>query len=231
MKVNTQEDSGRIEMLEAELQKERTEKSKLVGDVYIGLQKKQEESEEEPEEEAKVMPKADKPVKRSPSKTFSRLLCVSPRNAECDAERDHPREKQTLIDCRIKCVVVGDGAIGKTCLQIALTTNSFPSGYVPTVFDDYCMESRVETEKHSIGVKIDFYDTAGQEDYDRLRPLSYPHTDVFVLVFNITGPGTFENVMCKWYPETKDHVPKAPRVLVGNKVDLLSDEVSLYCVL
>ena len=70
MKVNTQEDSGRIEMLEAELQKERTEKSKLVGDVYIGLQKKQEESEEELEAEAKVMPKADKPVKRSPSKTF-----------------------------------------------------------------------------------------------------------------------------------------------------------------
>ena len=54
MKVNTQEDSGRIEMLEAELQKERTEKSKLVGDVYIGLQKKQEESEEEPEEKLRL---------------------------------------------------------------------------------------------------------------------------------------------------------------------------------
>ena len=126
---------------------------------------------------------------------------------------------------------MGDGAIGKTCLQIALTTNSFPSGYVPTVFDDYCMESRVETEKHSIGVKIDFYDTAGQEDYDRLRPLSYPDTDVFVLVFSVESPASFENVMVKWYPETKDHVPKAPRVLVGNQVDLQSDEVSLFRVL
>ena len=177
------------------------------------------------------MPKADKPVKRSPSKTFSRLLCGSPQNAECDAERDNPRVKRTIKDCHIKCVLVGDGAVGKTCLTVALQTNSFLSLYVPTVFEDYYIERRVETEKRIIRVKIDLHGTAGQEEYERLRPLSYPHTDVFVLVFNITGPGTFENVMCKWYPETKDHVPKAPRVLVGNKVDLLSDEVSLYCVL
>ena len=232
MKVNTQEDSGRIEMLEAELKKERTEKSKLVGDVYIGLQKKQEESEKKlEEEEAKVMPKAEKPVKRSPSKTFSRLLCGSPRNAECDAERDNPREKQTIKDCHIKCVLVGDGAVGKTCLQMALKTNSFPTVYIPTVFENDCIERRVETEKRSIGVKIDLYDTAGQEEYDRLRPLSYPNTDVFVLVFSVTSPHTFENVMAKWYLETKDHVPKAPRVLVGNQVDLQSDEVSLFRVL
>ena len=227
MKVNAQEDSGRIEMLEAELKKERTEKCKLVDDVYMGLQKKQEESEEELKE-VKVMPKADKPVKRSPSKTFSRLLCGSPRNAECDADRDNPMEKQTLKDCRINCVIVGDGAIGKTCLQIALTTNSFPSEYVPTVFDNYCMESRVETEKHLLGVKINLFDTAGQEDYDRLRPLSYPGTHVFILAFSIDSPSSFENVMCKWYPETERHVPKAPRVLVGTKVDLGSDGVRLF---
>ena len=72
--MNAKEDSGRIRMLEAELRKERTNKCKLVGDVYAGLQKQREESlscNGEPEEETKPMPKVNKPVKRSPSKTSS----------------------------------------------------------------------------------------------------------------------------------------------------------------
>ncbi|PVV02426.1 hypothetical protein BB560_003120 [Smittium megazygosporum] len=93
----------------------------------------------------------------------------------------------------IKCVVVGDGAVGKTCLLISYTTNKFPSEYVPT------------------------------EDYDRLRPLSYPQTDVFLVCFSVTSPASFENVREKWFPEVRHHCPGVPILLVGTQIDLRED--------
>jgi Ras-related C3 botulinum toxin substrate 1 len=84
---------------------------------------------------------------------------------------------------------------------------------------------------------------AGQEDYDRLRPLSYPQTDIFLICFSIVSPTSFENVrakvchflimylrkkimqfMFKWYPEVSHHCPNTPIILVGTKLDLRDDK-------
>ena len=116
----------------------------------------------------------------------------------------------------IKCVVVGDGAVGKTCLLISYTTNKFPQEYVPTVFDNYAVTVMIGGEPYTLGL----FDTAGQEDYDRLRPLSYPQTDVFLVCFSVVYPASFENVKEKWVPEITHYSTKTPFLIVGTQIDL-----------
>ena len=123
----------------------------------------------------------------------------------------------------IKCVVVGDGAVGKTCLLISYTTNKFPSEYVPTVFDNYAVTVMIGGEPYTLGL----FDTAGQEDYDRLRPLSYPQTDVFLVCFSVVNPSSYENVKEKWVPEILHHCQKTPFLLVGTQIDLREETSTL----
>jgi Ras-related C3 botulinum toxin substrate 1 len=67
---------------------------------------------------------------------------------------------------------------------------------------------------------LGLWDTAGQEDYDRLRPLTYPQTDCFLVCFSLDSPASLENVRNKWYPEISHHAPGVPFVLVGTNLEL-----------
>ena len=121
---------------------------------------------------------------------------------------------------RKKLVIVGDGACGKTCLLIVFSKDQFPEVYVPTVFETYVADIEVGNKT----VELALWDTAGQEDYDRLRPLSYPDTDVILMCFSIDSPDSLENVPEKWAPEVRHFCPNVPIILVGNKKDLRNDE-------
>lgn len=121
---------------------------------------------------------------------------------------------------RKKLVIVGDGCCGKTCLLIVFSKDQFPEVYVPTVFENYVADIEVDGKQ----VELALWDTAGQEDYDRLRPLSYPDSDVIVMCFGIDNPDSLENITEKWQPEVRHFCPRVPVVLVGNKKDLRNDE-------
>ncbi|KAG9789508.1 Cell division control protein 42-like protein [Exophiala dermatitidis] len=156
---------------------------------------------------------------KKPKLSFSILRPTKPARVRNLDTATHLRNKDGMVVATIKCVVVGDGAVGKTCLLISYTTNKFPSEYVPTVFDNYAVTVMIGDEPYTLGL----FDTAGQEDYDRLRPLSYPQTDVFLVCFSVTSPASFENVREKWFPEVHHHCPGVPCLIVGTQTDLRDD--------
>lgn len=121
---------------------------------------------------------------------------------------------------KVKCVVVGDGAVGKTSLLISYTSNVYPEDYIPTVFDNYAANLMVDDKPVTLGL----WDTAGQGDYDRMRPLCYPDTDIFLICFAINSRSSFENVKSRWYKEISSHEARAKIILVGNKGDLRKSE-------
>jgi small GTP-binding protein len=119
----------------------------------------------------------------------------------------------------VKCVVLGDGGIGKTCLLLAYTSNSFSTEYVPTVFDNYAIDICVDGHL----VKLLLWDTPGQEEYARLRALSYAAADVVLICFALNSMLSLENAREQWMAEVRGYLPKVPVVLAGLKSDLIED--------
>ncbi|KAK4053664.1 RHO4 protein [Microbotryomycetes sp. JL201] len=127
-------------------------------------------------------------------------------------------------DAKVKLVCTGDGGVGKTCLLMVYSKRQFPKEYVPTVFETYVIQ------KPWNGKLIEFalWDTAGQEDYDRLRPLSYPEASVLLICFAVDFPISLENVEDKASTLRIAHKVShfcegVPIILVATKIDLRTD--------
>lgn len=121
-----------------------------------------------------------------------------------------------MSSVRRKLVIVGDGACGKTSLLSVFTLGTFPKEYVPTVFENYVTECRVDGKP----VQLALWDTAGQEEYERLRPLSYAKAHVILIGFAVDSPDSLDNVSTKWMEEIAQLCSGVPLILVGLKGDL-----------
>lgn len=122
-----------------------------------------------------------------------------------------------------KLVIIGDGACGKTSLLSVFTLGYFPTHYVPTVFENYVTDCRVDGKS----VQLALWDTAGQEDYERLRPLAYHKSHVILIGFSVDSPDSLENVRHKWIEEARERCPDVPIILVGLKTDLRQDPIAM----
>ncbi|KAJ8285813.1 hypothetical protein GJAV_G00031210 [Gymnothorax javanicus] len=120
----------------------------------------------------------------------------------------------------LKIVIVGDGGCGKTSLLMVYAKGDFPEKYAPSVFEKYITTVTYGGKE----VTLNLYDTAGQEDYDRLRPLSYQNANLVLICYDVTNPTSFDNVLIKWYPEVNHFCRGTPTILIGCKTDLRKDK-------
>lgn len=135
-----------------------------------------------------------------------------------EEEEDDTKLKMIIIGINIHFVllILGDGAVGKTCLLLTYIKKGYPQEYNPTVVDHYTAKVRIFGQR----LDIDLWDTAGQEEFVAIRRLSYPGSHVSLICYNTVARSSIDNILSVWYPEIQESCPGLPCVLVGTKEDL-----------
>ena len=116
----------------------------------------------------------------------------------------------------IKVVVAGDSDVGKVHLLTILKGEPYPERYVPTIFDNYMQEVKYYGKKQVLNI----WDTPGQDEFDRTRPLSYQDADVILLCFGLNNRKSFNNAMEHWASEIDYYCKESKVILIGTNLDL-----------
>ncbi|KAL1934519.1 hypothetical protein VTP01DRAFT_6701 [Rhizomucor pusillus] len=119
-----------------------------------------------------------------------------------------------------KVVVCGDGACGKTSLLNVFTRGYFPQVYEPTVFENYVQEVTIDGQP----VELSLWDTAGQEEFDRIRWMSYVDAHAVLICYSVDSRDSLENIPNRWLLEVSEYCPEAKILLVALKCDLRDNE-------
>ena len=121
----------------------------------------------------------------------------------------------------IKCMMVGDTGVGKTCAVEMFTKKNAVENCTPTAkLMKYQKDLSIDNEK----VSLEIWDTPGEDDYICLRKTCYPLTDVILLVFSMVDRKSLDNVRLKLFLEVKEHAKNVPIVLAGMQKDKIIDE-------
>ena len=117
---------------------------------------------------------------------------------------------------QIRVVAVGDGAVGKTCMLLVFKGDPYPEDYEPTIFENHHEMRTLEGKQYCLHL----WDTAGQDEYDRLRPLSYSGANAILLCFALDSKQSFVNLSERWFGEVKHYCKDAKIIVIGTKSDL-----------
>ncbi|XP_028259924.1 rho-related GTP-binding protein RhoH [Parambassis ranga] len=120
-----------------------------------------------------------------------------------------------IEEMSVKCVLVGDSAVGKTALLVRFTSETFPDTYKPTVFDN----TGVAVYMDGVQINLGLWDTAGNDNFKQIRPRSYQQADVVLICYSVANPNTLASVQHKWIDEVREHLPKVPVLVVATQTD------------
>ncbi|KAL7711615.1 ras-like GTP-binding protein RhoL [Entamoeba marina] len=116
----------------------------------------------------------------------------------------------------LKIVVVGDSGVGKSSLIESISSGTFPTHREMVIVPPPLYITNIDEVKY----EINLWDTAGESEYDKLRPLCYPETDIILLLYDVNDVKSFHNVKTKWYEELNKKCDGVPYFLIGSKIDL-----------
>ncbi|XP_048736304.1 cdc42 homolog [Ostrea edulis] len=137
------------------------------------------------------------------------------------------KQKYTFWDkLSLKCVLVGDTNVGKSSLAARISSRTFKTDYSPTLFDNYSATVSV----HGIPYHLNLFDTAGKEDFSKVRVMSYINSDVFLVCFSIDDIKSLVHAQESWVPELRQHLPNTPFILVGTKLDVRFQQPDIQVV-
>ncbi|NXS18362.1 RHOH protein, partial [Mystacornis crossleyi] len=115
----------------------------------------------------------------------------------------------------IKCVLVGDSAVGKTSLLVRFTSETFPDDYRPTVYEN----TGVDVFMDGVQISLGLWDTSGSDAFKGIRPLSYQQADVVLMCYSVANHNSFLNLRNKWISEIRSHLPRIPVLVVATQTD------------
>ncbi|CAI5783809.1 rho-related GTP-binding protein RhoH [Podarcis raffonei] len=115
----------------------------------------------------------------------------------------------------VKCVLVGDAAVGKTALLLRFTSETFPDAYRPTVYENTGVDVFLDGAQISLGL----WDTSGSDAFKGIRPLSYQQADVILLCYSVANQNSFLSLRSKWVTEIRTHLPRIPILVVATQID------------
>ncbi|GJQ67338.1 hypothetical protein Trydic_g8234 [Trypoxylus dichotomus] len=132
------------------------------------------------------------------------------------------RKQKPLNPGTIRITAVGDGGVGKTFMLVRYATKEIPLGYEPTVFENHYCTINYDGNDY----EATLIDTAGQEGFEKLRNLSYPNTDCFLLCFAINSKDSFLNLSYVWVKDIRKMNKKAKILVIGTKSDLKEESLN-----